>query len=43
MPRDKTAAHGKIMAAAREEFFARTAEHPYVCPIPEGAVPTLAD
>ena len=33
----------ETLAAAREEFFARTAEHPYVCPIPEGAVPTLAD
>ena len=31
-----------ILAAAREEFELRTAEG-YTCPIPEGAVPIVAD
>lgn len=32
-----------ILEAARVEFEARTADHPYVCPIPPDAVPTIAD
>ena len=31
-----------ILAKAREEFELRTAEG-YTCPIPEGAVPIIAD
>ncbi len=33
----------ETLAAAREEFYLRTKEHPYVCPIPKDAVPTIAD
>ena len=30
---------GELLARARREFDARTAAHPYVCPIPEGVTP----
>lgn len=33
----------ETLAAARAEFTQRTAEAPYVCPIPADAVPTIAD